>query len=114
MFCPFFLHAWSFTILVDKETSAERYTANAPSMLLRAAFSVVALLDSSECLQELKPFLLAFGTPGGSEIMSSVDAFMRDVAPVDCISVKSDFKGFYYGADLYRIAHSGPCRVKNV
>ena len=36
--------------------------------------------------------------------MSSVDAFMRDVAPVDWISVKFDFKGFYYGADLYRIA----------
>ena len=33
------------------------------------------------CLQELKPFQLAFGTPGGSEIMSSVDAFMRDVGP---------------------------------
>ena len=61
---PFF-SSWSFTILVAKETSAERYI-NAPSMLSRTAFSVcVALLDSSECLQELKPFQLAFGTLTG-------------------------------------------------
>ena len=67
---------------------------NAPSMLSHAAFSVVALMDSSECVQELKPLQLAYGTPGSSEIMSSVDAFMRHVAPVDWISIKSDFKGF--------------------
>ena len=53
-----FFSSWSFTILVVKETSAERYI-NAPSMLSRSAFSGVALLDSSECLQELKPFQLA-------------------------------------------------------
>ena len=101
-----FFSSWSFTILVVKETSAERYI-NAPSMLSRSAFSGVALLDSSECLQELKPLQLAFGTPpGGSEIMSSVDAFMRDATPANWISVKSDFKGFYYGTDLYRIAQS--------
>ena len=99
------VYGWQFAALQHRVTRKDR-VLNAPYTLAKVAFSAEALLSKPVIRGHLEPTQVAFGTPGGTDVMAHIDKMMAEYAPREWMAVKYDFAKWYYKANRMAIARA--------